>query len=217
MRQITKEQRYTISTILTQGYSKQKIADCIGKNKSSIYREIHRNKDNRNGNYRDCLAEKKCRERHRYKKKHIGFTQKIRENVEALLKEDYSPEQVVGYCKKLGLTSVSPERIYQHIWEDKKQKGTLYSHLRRQGRKYRKRGNKKDTRGIIVGRIGIEKRPKIVEKRERFGDLEVDLIIGKNHKQVYRAIKSLRESTIFRDHIGIILFYSSFFNRKELP
>ena len=83
---------------------------------------------------------------------------------------------------------MSHERIYQHIWEDKKQKGNLHSHLRRQGRKYRNRGNKKDTRGIIVGRIGIEKRPKIVEKRERFGDLEVDLIIGKNHKQAIVTI-----------------------------
>jgi len=30
-----------------------------------------------------------------------------------------------------------------------KQEGLLYTHLRRKGRKYRKRGNAKDTRGII--------------------------------------------------------------------
>jgi transposase, IS30 family len=77
---------------------------------------------------------------------------------------------------------VSPERIYQYIWTDKKQGGELYLHLRRKGRKYRKRGNKKDTRGIIKNRIGIEQRPKIVDKKKRFGDLETDTIIGKNHK-----------------------------------
>ncbi len=56
MQQITKEQRYTISTLLSQGYSKQAIADCIGKDKSSIYREITQNKDYRNGNYKNDLA-----------------------------------------------------------------------------------------------------------------------------------------------------------------
>ena len=65
---------------------------------------------------------------------------------------------------------------------DKKQGGVLYQHLRCQGKKYRKRGNSKDNRGKITGRIDISQRPKIVEKRERFGDFEIDTIIGKNHK-----------------------------------
>ncbi|MGB1232520.1 MAG: IS30 family transposase, partial [Winogradskyella sp.] len=36
---------------------------------------------------------------------------------------------------------------------------------------------------IIKDRIDIDKRPEIVNQRSRFGDLEVDLIIGKNHHQ----------------------------------
>ncbi len=83
---------------------------------------------------------------------------------------------------------VSIERIYQYIWKDKKYKGDLYTHLRRQGRRYRKRGASKDSRGIIKNRVSIEKRPVVVEKRERFGDLEVDLIIGKNHNQAILTI-----------------------------
>jgi len=83
---------------------------------------------------------------------------------------------------------VSIERIYQHIWKDKRNGGNLYLHLRRQGRKYNKRGSSHKSRGIIKGRIGIEKRPKIVEEKNRFGDLEVDLIIGKNHKQAIITI-----------------------------
>jgi len=53
---------------------------------------------------------------------------------------------------------------------------------RRKGRRYRKRGSSKDSRGKIVGRIGIEKRPKEAEDRKVFGHLEVDTIIGQNHK-----------------------------------
>lgn len=47
---------------------------------------------------------------------------------------------------------------------------------------YRKRGNSKDTRGIIVGRIDITQRPAEVELKERFGDFEIDTVIGKNHQ-----------------------------------
>ena len=160
----------------------------IDKHKSTVYREINRNSDKRNGVYKSELAEKKCRERHKHKHKHKRFTSETEQNIEALLIEDYSPEQVVGYYKNKGISCVSHERIYQHIWEDKKKKGELHTHLRRQGRKYRKRGNSKDNRGIIKGRIDIEKRPSIVDKRIRFGDLEVDLIIGANHKSVIVTI-----------------------------
>ncbi|WP_415542820.1 IS30 family transposase, partial [Empedobacter stercoris] len=45
-----------------------------------------------------------------------------------------------------------------------------------------KRGNYKQTRGIIKDRVSIEKRPKVVEQRERLGDIEVDLMMGKDHK-----------------------------------
>ena len=182
MSQITKEQRYTISVMLNQGTKPKDIAKFIGKDKSSIYREINRNKDKRNGVYKSQLAENKCRERHKVKPKRKRFTSAIKTKVVELISEDYSPEQVVGFCKKEEIACVSHETIYQYIWENKKQKGSLHTHLRRQGRKYRKRGAAKDNRGIIKGRIGIEKRPNIVEERERFGDLEVDLIIGSNHK-----------------------------------
>jgi transposase, IS30 family len=58
----------------------------------------------------------------------------------------------------------------------------LYTHLRRKGRKYRKRGNNKDSRGQLVNRVGIEKRPKEAEERKVFGHLEIDTIIGNKHK-----------------------------------
>lgn len=188
MSQITKEQRYTISVMLNQGFAPKDIAKFIGKNKSSIYREINRNKDKRNAVYKPELAEKKCRERHKYKPKRERLTAEIRAIIDKLIQEDYSPEQIVGYCKKKSIDCVSHETIYQYIWKNKKEKGDLHTHLRRQGRKYRQRGASKDNRGIIKDRISIETRPKIVEKRERFGDLEVDLIIGSHHKSAIVTI-----------------------------
>ena len=192
MSHITYEQRYTISCMLKQGYNQSKISEALGKSKSVISREIHRNKDLRSGEYRHALAQKKYRQRQDSKNKHIRFTDTIKNDVETLIEDDYSPEQIVGTLKKRGSPYVSHECIYQHIWEDKKQKGLLHTHLRRQGRRYRKRGSSKDSRGIIKDRISIDERPSIVEKRERFGDLEVDLIIGKNHKQ---AIVTINDRT----------------------
>jgi IS30 family transposase len=188
MSHLTLKQRYTIEVMLNNGYEKKEIAIAIGKDKSVISRELKRNCDKRSGTYHHDLANRKYCKRQKEKPKKIRFTASVQQEVETLLREDYSPEQVVGMLKKQGKKTVSVERIYQHTWEDKKNQGTLFTHLRNQGRKYRKRGNKKDNRGIIKDRIDIDKRPAIVDKRSRFGDLEVDLIIGKNHHQAILTI-----------------------------
>ena len=88
----------------------------------------------------------------------------------------------MGVAKGEKRPIVSPERIYQHVWSDKKQGGSLHTHPRTRGKRYLKRGAAKDGRGIIVGRVDIDQPPAIVEKRKRFDDLEMDAIIGKYHK-----------------------------------
>jgi IS30 family transposase len=188
MAHLTKEQRYVISCLLAKDKRQKEIADIIGKDKSVISREIKRNKDQRSGLYKDDLAIRKYIARQKDKPKHKRFTPEIKKHVDALLKEDYSPEQIVGVSKEQGIDCVSHERIYQYVWLDKKNNGELHTHLRRKGRRYRKRGNKKDSRGIIKNRVIIDKRPSIVEDRTRFGDLEVDLIIGKNHNQAILTV-----------------------------
>jgi IS30 family transposase len=85
---------------------------------------------------------------------------------------------------------MSIESLFQWIWQSKignkasyKQYKKIYNHLKH-GRRIRKRGSRKDSRGIIHDRVSIEKRPKIVNKRARPGDIEVDFMMGKNHKGV---------------------------------
>lgn len=182
MSHLTQEQRYTIQILYNENYSQTDIAKNICKDKSVVSRELKRNSDKRNGAYRADLADRKCKQRHLEKPKKIKFTKAIRDFVIYYLKEDYSPEQIVGKAKLEGLSCVSVERIYQYIWEDKKKGGELYKHLRTQGKRYRKRGASKDKRGQIAGRNGIENRPKEVDLKERLGDFEIDLVIGKDHK-----------------------------------
>lgn len=182
MSHLTSSQRYTIATMKNKGHSQKSIAQVIGKDKSVVSRELKRNRDLRSGEYRSDLADRKYAERQKLKRKKKYFTEAIKAEVDIGLEQKLSPEQIVGLAKRKGKECVSHERIYQYIWADKKAGGNLYEHLRTRGKKYRKRGNSKDKRGKIQGRIDISERPQIVEQRERFGDFEIDTIIGKNHK-----------------------------------
>jgi transposase, IS30 family len=182
MAQITFEQRYKISALFEAGKSRTEIAVALNKHKSTIGRELRRNSDKRNNEYRPDLAEKKCRERHRKKPKKIVLSPEIKKHIKIKLKERFSPEQIWGRAKLEGHKMVSPESIYQYIWEDKKEGGSLYLRLRRHGKSYRKRGSLKDSRGQIPDRICITKRPEIVNEKTRIGDLEIDTVIGANHK-----------------------------------
>jgi transposase, IS30 family len=76
---------------------------------------------------------------------------------------------------------VSHERIYQFIKKDKDNGGDLYKNMRRK-KKYGNRIKVKDRRGKIEDQTSIKERPVIVDEKIRFGDFEVDLILGKNHK-----------------------------------
>jgi len=183
MGHLTIEQRYIIQALKQEGFSQVEIAKRIKRDKSVVCRELKRNSDQRNGKYKAELALKKCANRHKTKKKHIRFTQAVQQTTEKLLNEDYSPEQIVGHLKLQGKQSVSTERIYQHIWQDKKRGGNLHTHLRTRGKRYRKRGALKDKRGQIPDKVSIEFRPPIVDQKVRIGDIEIDLVIGTRHKR----------------------------------
>ncbi|MCS7474616.1 IS30 family transposase [Myroides odoratimimus] len=181
MTHLTLEQRYKIEAYKNLGRSLSEIGDYIGKDKSVVSRELKRNSDGRNGVYKADLAQKKTTLGHKEKPKYKRLNKSVKATILSLLNKDYSPEQIVGRCKIEKIEMVSVECIYQFIWKDKKQGGKLYKHLRNKGKKYRKRGSNKDSRGLISNRLDIDERPGIVDKKERIGDLEIDLIIGKNH------------------------------------
>jgi IS30 family transposase len=64
--------------------------------------------------------------------------------IEARIIVDWSPEQISGLLKdELGYR-ISHERIYQHIWADKRQGGTLYKHLRQSNKRRKKQYGSKD-------------------------------------------------------------------------
>lgn len=190
--QLTLEQRYQIEALKNAGHSQTAIANTIGVDKSTICREFKRNIPRRGVGakvYDAAKAQKKTGLRHKEKYKHISFSDELKQSAREMIRvKKYSPELVAAQWDKDGRDGVSHETIYKWIWQSKhgnRKDGAedkrLYLHLKH-GRRRRKRGNYKDNRGLIAHRVSIQERPKVVDKRKRLGDMEVDLVIGKNHQ-----------------------------------
>jgi IS30 family transposase len=178
-KQLTREQRYEIEVLLRAGKRQKEIAELVGKDKSVISRELKRNSHKRG--YSARLAQEYADERKERFRRKRRFTESIRRKVvKELTEEQWSPEQIVGRARRDGIPMVSHERIYQFIREDKKKGGALYKHLRHR-LKHRKRpvGGKKV---IIPDKVSIDLRPDIINQKERFGDWEIDTIVGPENK-----------------------------------
>ena len=190
--QLHLEQRYQVDALVKAGLNQTAIAILMGVNKSTICRELRRNTPQRGvgaKEYDACKADLRTRKRHEEKPKQIKFTPELKLQAKQWIEtRKYSPELVAAQWTKDGIMGVSHETIYKYIWECKhtnKRKNRDYKNLYKQLRhckRRRKRGNHKGTRGMIPNRIPIDMRPAIVDKRKRFGDIEVDLIMWKNHK-----------------------------------
>lgn len=191
-KQLNLHQRYQIQALLKTGSSKSDIARILEVHLSTVYRELKRNTAKRGrtaGEYLATNAQRRTLIRHRYKFKQVLLTDPMKVRIAGLLrKEKWSPELISERLSLEGEACVTHETIYQWIWEVKKSKKRvdadyfqLYKTLRH-GSRRRKRGNIKDKRGAIKGRTSIEQRPIVVEKRQRIGDIEVDLMMGSDHK-----------------------------------
>lgn len=191
-KQLGQEQRYAIDRLLKQGKNQNEIANLLGYHKSSISRELKRNTPKRGMGakiYNPGRAQMKTERRHHDKPKHQKFSDSMRKQiVNQLTVEKLSPELITANGRKENPDFISHETIYRWIWnmkhshrEEHQPFQLLYKELKH-GRRRRKRGNYHDNRGLIPNRVSIEKRPAIVEKRKRLGDVEVDLMLGKNHQ-----------------------------------
>jgi IS30 family transposase len=179
-KQLTYEQRVEIYALLKVDCSLSRIAEIIGVNKATVSREIKRNTGLKG--YRPKQANQYALDRRQYAKKYVRFTKEIEDIVRKRLKDKWSPEQISGRLKVENKATVSHETIYQFIYNDQKSGGDLYTHLRQNHKKRRKRTKTNDRRGQIPDRTSIDERPVVVDTKGRVGDWEIDTIIGKNHK-----------------------------------
>ena len=178
-KQLTYDLRCQIYVLKQENYSQQAIADTLGVNQPTISRELRRHKGERG--YRHKQAHNKSCERRKLAIKPHKMTPDNIMLIETALRQEWSPEQISGWLKKELAILISHETIYLHIWADKRKGGDLYKHLRRQVRGYRPRKGSVSSRGKIKNRVSIHDRPAEVDAKERIGDWEIDLMIGKDH------------------------------------
>lgn len=192
-KQLTSEQRYTISVLLSKGLKKKGIAEAIGVSNSTITRELQRNSSKR-GVYKWEIAQKQAEKRSKRTPGNRAISKAIWSSVKHyLVDEQWSPEQISGYLAKDGI-KISHETIYAWIREDKRNRGTLYKHLRhrlKHREKYVGAG-----RSCIINRKSIHERPAEADGK-RFGDLEMDTIVGPNNQQAIVTLVDRNTNMLF--------------------
>ena len=178
---LTQEERYQIYALHKEGYGISVIGRKIGRDKSTISRELKRNEGGKG--YRPKQAQRLANNREKNKPKHRYIQDKHIAYIQEKIKLKWSPEQISGRMRLDGINPISHESIYKYLLRDKEAGGKLYLNLRHKNKRYKKRYGSNERRGQIPDKCTIDERPDEVEKKERVGDFEIDLVIGKNHKQ----------------------------------
>lgn len=196
---LTFNDRLTIEKMLKVGDKPTKIAKALDKHRSSIYREInrgryiHTNSDlTTEERYSPDIAQEKYRESLKAKGPDlkIGNDQEYADYLEEKIAgEGYSPEAALGEIEEKGLkfkTKISKATLYSYIDMG------LFRRLSNKDLpvKYRKKKKKKKVHRQKRASAGksIEKRPPIVDTRERFGDWEMDTVIGKRDESKHSLL-----------------------------
>lgn len=181
---LTREERYQIQAYKKAGFSQVEIAKELVVHKSTISRELKRNSSKIYKKYSAQKADEISINRRMYASKSSNkkMTKSMIMHIVKYIEDDFSPEQTSATLKIRDGLKISHVRIYQYIREDKLKGGDLYTHLRfyHTGKRRAQYGAKH--KGKIKDRVSISQRPKIVDKKIRLGDFEIDTIIGTNRK-----------------------------------
>lgn len=193
-------EREEISRMLAQKCSFQSIAKSLGRNVSTISREVGAGSCNKY-TYRAGTAQARSvrnSAKRKVGKYFLNDNLRLKRYVYRKLRLKWSPTQIAKTLKKAYPTDmtmrISPESIYTYLFV--LPRGTLKKELLaclRQNRKHRH----KQRRGVEAMRkledmLSIEERPKEVEDRIIPGHWEGDLIVGKNNRS---ALGTLVERT----------------------
>jgi IS30 family transposase len=173
--------RRRFSVFLEMGLSMTEIAKRLSKHRSTLYRELNRNKDLEG--YSSGISQLKVEERAKQKRlskiKRDGY---LRDYVVRSLKKGWSPEQISGRMKLHKLTIYAcPETIYQFVYGSKSKELYYYLPYKKPKRQRRYTRLKSPCR---YGKIRlITQRPSDIETRKRFGHWEGDTIEFKGTKE----------------------------------
>ncbi len=139
--QLTREQRYQIQALMKAGLNQTETAEVVCVHKSTISRELRRNRGLRGYRPRQAhnFSVERCQNKFQPR-----ITIEMWLLVERLLREEWSPEQISLWLEAEHSTSISHEWIYQYVLQDKAKGGVLYRHLRCQKKRRKRYGRYQD-------------------------------------------------------------------------
>ena len=186
-KQLSKEDRDRLSLLKVQGKSLREIAVLIGRDVSTVSRELKRNSRPYHADYLSHRAQEQAdarkvagHERERLRKPGLKAC------VRRLLRRGWSPERISGRLKFLGIESISHEAIYQWVYADSRDLVPLL--VRAHGRRLKRRHTKKHRTWHIPSRTPISQRPKHIALRQEPGHWECDTMIGLKSSSALRVV-----------------------------
>lgn len=165
----------------TTDLSLRAIAVKLGRNPSSLSRELDRNRNGEAVYWPDSAQAQMQARRQQSKTRFSGVSERCIAEIKWRLQQYHSPEQIAGRLRREEQDSISHETIYQMIYANHQGLQSYQQYLRQGRRKRRKRGGSTSRRGQISGRVGIEHRPAIADAKTEIGHWESDTMIGGNH------------------------------------
>lgn len=186
---LSEDERLQIADLLREGASVRAIASELGRSPSTISREIRRNKDPRSGRYRPHAAHALAQSRRpRPRSGKLARDPQLRERVQALLDEYWSPEQVAWALRhelpgQPGM-HLAHETIYRAVYRRElsglRCDPVKVLRTRRPRRKHRRQAATRQPR-FTAPMVMIDQRPAEVADRSVPGHWEGDLIVGQGH------------------------------------
>jgi transposase, IS30 family len=167
-----------ITGLLRNQYSCSQIAKILDRSRSTIYRELARNRKPYDDKYRAEVAQSRANGRRSRTRRGSRFSYEDWRKVISRLERQWSPEQISGDLRKT--LRISHQTIYAYIRENRRIGGLLYMHLRIVSKFGRKRRGTPFTRGVGPNKKHISERPPEVETRQTIGHWEGDTVIGKD-------------------------------------
>lgn len=196
------QERELIHNMVWDKLSIREIARRLGRNPSTISREINRNTPPLVKRYTPHVAQ----EKYEYRKQTVRQRPRLKDPkiivyLKEKLKLSWSPEQIAGRWnrthKKL---AISHEAIYQYIYVSTRpgDEDDLRVYLRR---KHKRRQRKyilfKEPKTTIPNRVSIDLRPKEVNRRTTCGHWEGDSLVSKKNTVSLQTL-SERKSKLVR-------------------
>lgn len=184
-KQLSQKERDRIFLLKQGGKTNNDIAKILGRDKSTIGRELKRNEHKKFNQYLPDTAHRKANKRKKLgrKKNYLEKDEALKEYILSKLKLGWSPELITGRAEKEIGKLYNHESVYQYIYSIAGRKENLRAFLKRAHRIRHKKSGRKHRKGKIPDRIDIALRPKNIEKRKQFGHWEGDSVLYKGHSQ----------------------------------